>query len=44
MLGNEKRGLSFKNIKQKAGSKAYFINPYSSLQRGTNKNTNELLR
>jgi len=34
----------FKTLEQKLGVKVYFANPYSAWERGTNENTNGLLR
>lgn len=41
---NEREFANWQNIENKLGIKAYFCHPYSSWKRGTNENTNGLLR
>ena len=43
-VDNGKEFASFKQIEQKVGVKVYFADPYAAWQRGTNENTNGLLR
>lgn len=43
-LDNGKEFAKFKDIEQKTGLAIYFANPYSAWERGTNENTNGLLR
>lgn len=43
-LDNGKEFARFKKIEQRTGLAIYFANPYSAWQRGTNENTNGLLR
>lgn len=43
-LDNGKEFARFKEIEKKTGLSVYFADPYSSWQRGTNENTNGLLR
>ena len=41
---NGKEFTQFKTLETKLGMKVYFANPYSAWERGTNENTNGLLR
>ncbi|UUV19014.1 IS30 family transposase [Fusobacteria bacterium ZRK30] len=41
---NGKEFSKFKELEEALGIKAYFANPYHSWERGTNENTNGLLR
>lgn len=41
---NGKEFTQFKALQEKLGLKVYFANPYSAWERGTNENTNGLLR
>jgi IS30 family transposase len=43
-LDNGKEFTQFKELERKTGLKIYFADPYSAWQRGTNENTNGLLR
>lgn len=43
-LDNGKEFMQFKELERKTGLKIYFADPYSAWQRGTNENTNGLLR
>lgn len=43
-VDNGKEFSQFKDIETKTGLKVYFADPYSAWQRGTNENTNGLLR
>lgn len=43
-LDNGKEFSLFKKLEQQTGLKAYFSTPYAAWQRGTNENTNGLLR
>jgi len=43
-LDNGKEFSQFKEIEAKTGLKVYFADPYAAWQRGTNENTNGLLR
>jgi len=43
-LDNGKEFARFHDIEKKTGLKVYFADPYSAWQRGTNENTNGLLR
>ena len=43
-LDNGKEFTQFKELERKTGLKVYFADPYSAWQRGTNENTNGLLR
>lgn len=43
-VDNGKEFSGFKQIEQELGVKVYFADPYSAWQRGTNENTNGLLR
>ncbi len=43
-LDNGKENAGFKEIEQKLKFKVYFAKPYSSWERGTNENTNGLIR
>jgi len=43
-VDNGKEFATFKQIEQRTGLKIYFADPYSAWQRGTNENTNGLLR
>jgi transposase, IS30 family len=43
-LDNGKEFARFKEIEQRTGLTVYFADPYASWQRGTNENTNGLLR
>ncbi len=43
-VDNGKEFSGFKQIEQKVGVKVYFADPYAAWQRGTNENTNGLLR
>jgi IS30 family transposase len=43
-LDNGKEFRQFKELERKTGLKVYFADPYSAWQRGTNENTNGLLR
>jgi IS30 family transposase len=43
-LDNGKEFARFRDIEKVAGLKIYFADPYSAWQRGTNENTNGLLR
>jgi transposase, IS30 family len=43
-LDNGKEFSQFKELEQKTGLKVYFADPYAAWQRGTNENTNGLLR
>jgi len=41
---NGKEFADFKRIEQRTGARVYFADPYAAWQRGTNENTNGLLR
>ena len=43
-LDNGKEFTQFKKLERKTGLKVYFADPYAAWQRGTNENTNGLLR
>jgi transposase, IS30 family len=43
-VDNGKEFSQFKDLEQKTGLKVYFADPYAAWQRGTNENTNGLLR
>ena len=43
-LDNGKEFAKFKDIEARAGLRVYFADPYAAWQRGTNENTNGLLR
>jgi IS30 family transposase len=43
-VDNGKEFSQFKELEQKTGLKVYFADPYAAWQRGTNENTNGLLR
>ena len=43
-VDNGKEFSGFKQIEQRVGVKVYFADPYAAWQRGTNENTNGLLR
>ena len=43
-VDNGKEFYQFKELEAKTGLKVYFADPYSAWQRGTNENTNGLLR
>ncbi|MHC4687708.1 MAG: IS30 family transposase [Planctomycetota bacterium] len=43
-VDNGKEFAGFKETEKSIGVRCYFANPYSSYQRGTNENTNGLLR
>ena len=43
-LDNGKEFTAFKKVEQRTGIKVYFADPYCSWQRGTNENTNGLIR
>jgi IS30 family transposase len=43
-VDNGKEFSQFKEIENKTGLTVYFADPYSAWQRGTNENTNSLLR
>ena len=43
-VDNGKEFAAFKKLERKTGFDVYFADPYSSWQRGTNENTNGLLR
>ena len=43
-VDNGKEFAAFKQMEQRTGLKIYFADPYSAWQRGTNENTNGLLR
>ncbi|MBI4006524.1 MAG: IS30 family transposase [Gammaproteobacteria bacterium] len=43
-VDNGKEFAEFKRLEQQTGFKVYFADPYSAWQRGTNENTNGLLR
>jgi IS30 family transposase len=43
-FGNGKEFAGFKELEKSVGFCCYFADPYSSYQRGTNENTNGLLR
>jgi IS30 family transposase len=43
-VDNGKEFAQFKRLEQKTGLSVYFADPYSAWQRGTNENTNGLLR
>jgi transposase, IS30 family len=43
-LDNGREFSKFKELESKTGLKVYFADPYAAWQRGTNENTNGLLR
>jgi IS30 family transposase len=43
-VDNGKEFARFKELEEKTGLTVYFADPYSAWQRGTNENTNGLLR
>jgi IS30 family transposase len=43
-VDNGKEFSNFKELEAKTGLKVYFADPYAAWQRGTNENTNGLLR
>jgi transposase, IS30 family len=43
-VDNGKEFSQFKDIEKKTGLSVYFADPYAAWQRGTNENTNGLLR
>jgi IS30 family transposase len=43
-VDNGKEFSQFKELESKTGLKVYFADPYAAWQRGTNENTNGLLR
>ena len=43
-VDNGKEFAGFKDMEKSVGLRCYFADPYSSYQRGTNENTNGLLR
>ena len=43
-VDNGKEFSNFKELEDKTGLKVYFADPYAAWQRGTNENTNGLLR
>jgi IS30 family transposase len=43
-LDNGKEFSQFKELEEQTGLKVYFAEPYAAWQRGTNENTNGLLR
>ena len=43
-VDNGKEFAQFKELEAKTGLKVYFADPYAAWQRGTNENTNGLLR